>query len=75
MEIYKNLDGDSGVEAFEIRPGEVVVRFFGGATYLYTEASCGAHNVQEMQRLARIGDGLNAYIKRKVGKGYAAKLS
>lgn len=71
MERYKNLGGTSGVDSFEIGHGSITVRFKDGAHYLYTDASAGAPNILEMQRLARNGQGLNSFIMRRVRKAYA----
>lgn len=74
MERYKNLGGDSNVVSYEIADGEITVQFGDGAIYLYTDQSAGAASINEMHRLARIGQGLNSYIGRVVKKGYANKL-
>lgn len=73
MERYKDLDGDSGVVAFEIGEGSITVQFSTGMKYLYTVRSAGAVHIANMQRLARAGDGLNSYIKRLANKAYEAK--
>lgn len=41
MERYKDLDGDSGVVAFEIGEGSITVQFSTGMKYLYTVKSAG----------------------------------
>lgn len=74
MERYGNLSGDSGVVAYEIGRGSITVEFREGHAYLYTNASAGANNVAEMQRLARTGRGLSGFIARVVQNGYARKL-
>lgn len=73
MNPYKDIDGDSGVEAYEIGEDFIRVRFSKGGVYLYTYASAGAGNVEEMKRLAVRGDGLNAYINKYAKKLYASK--
>lgn len=73
MERYKDLDGDSGVVAFEIGEGSITVQFNSGMKYLYTVQSAGAAAIADMQRLARIGDGLNSYIKLIADKAYESK--
>lgn len=72
---YRDIDGDSNVTAYEIGPGSIIVQFAGGATYLYNASAPGSGQVAEMQRLARSGDGLNAYINKYVRKNFAAKLT
>lgn len=73
MERYKNLSGDSGVAAYEIGPDFIRVQFTDGALYLYTYASAGSHNIEQMKQLARKGQGLNSFINTTVRKLYARK--
>ena len=73
MELYRDVDGDSGVAAYERGPDFIRVAFTTGAIYLYTYASAGAQHIETMKQLAASGDGLNAYINRWVRKGYAAR--
>lgn len=74
METYANLGGDSGVMAFEIGETSIVVHFRDGSAYLYNELRPGRSDVQELQRLARTGQGLNSYISTRVKKNFARKL-
>lgn len=70
MERYLDLDGDSGVVAYEIGETYIKVKFNGtNKIYIYSYRSAGANRVEDMKRLARSGDGLNSYIMR-----YAKKL-
>jgi len=71
IERYKNLSGNSNVFGYEIGPGKITVQFGDGSVYLYTNQSAGAASINEMHRLARVGQGLNSYIGRVVKKGYA----
>ena len=73
MERYKNIDGDSGVAAYEIGADFIRVQFRDGSVYLYTYASAGPHNIEHMKKLAAAGDGLNAFINTNVRKSYARK--
>lgn len=73
MEVYKDIDGDSGVSAYEIGEDFIRVRFKTGAQYLYTYQSAGRHKIEEMKRLAKSGDGLNAFINIRVKKNYERK--
>jgi len=75
MQQYEDLNGDSGVTAYEIGSGLIIVQFSKGGTYLYNGSKPGAAHVSEMQRLAQAGNGLNAYINKFVRKDYAEKLS
>ncbi|HJU25048.1 MAG TPA: hypothetical protein VJ722_00090 [Rhodanobacteraceae bacterium] len=74
MERYRNLSGDSGVVAYEIRRGSIVVEFINGSVYLYTDASAGAGRIAEMKRRARAGRGLSTYISQVVHGDYARQL-
>jgi len=74
MEHYKNLSGDSGVVAYAIRRGAIVVQFVNKSAYLYTDASAGADHIAEMQRLAKAGRGLSTYISQVVRDDYAEQL-
>lgn len=73
MERYANLGGDSGVVGYEIGNDFIRVQFSDGSIYLYTYTSAGADNIEQMKRLARNGQGLNAFINRHVRKAYARK--
>jgi hypothetical protein len=73
MQRYSDIDRDSGVVAYEIGNDFIRVRFSDGAIYLYTYASAGRHNIEQMKVLAARGDGLNAYINDHVKKGYARR--
>ncbi|MFL9961501.1 hypothetical protein PQR02_10400 [Paraburkholderia sediminicola] len=75
MERYRNLSGDSGVDAYELGEDFVKVRFRPGVVYWYTEASVGARHLAVLKRLARRGQGLGTYISQhpEVKNGYARK--
>jgi hypothetical protein len=62
MKRYRNLGGDSGVSAYEIKTGSVAVRFASGETYVYTDQRAGADDVRTMQNLAMSGQGLSTFI-------------
>lgn len=74
METYRDLNNDSGVSAYEISNDSITVRFKTGAVYLYNYASTGVTDIEEMNRLAKSGDGLNSYISRKVKGNYAKRI-
>ena len=74
MEKYKDLDGDSGVVAYEIGSDSITVEFGKGATYLYNYESAGSSHIEKMKELAVKGDGLNRYINKYVKKLYAANV-
>lgn len=52
----------------------IIVQFKGDALYLYTTASCGVDHIRELKRLAKQGEGLDAYIRQHVWKSYASRL-
>jgi hypothetical protein len=62
MERYRDIDGDSGVTGYENGPDYIRVKFSDGSVYLYTHASAGSDNIEDMKRLAVAGEGLNAFI-------------
>ena len=74
MERYRNLGGDSGVIAFELGAGFIVVQFEDGWKYEYTNQSAGANAVATMHRLAAAGEGLNSFISTTVRKGFSRKF-
>lgn len=74
MQQYKNLGGNSGVLAYEIGSDYIKVEFKDSAVYLYTYASAGSQNIEEMKRLAIGGEGLNGFINIQVRKDYESKL-
>lgn len=73
MERYKNLGGDAGVVNYEIGPDYISIQFKDGCTYLYTNTSAGANNIEQMKKLAALGHGLNSFINTTVRKLYANK--
>lgn len=74
MRTYKNLNGNSGIEAYEINQGSIIVKFETGGCYLYTTESAGAAHIREMHRLAQLGKGLNTYINQNTHMAYAKDL-
>ncbi|BAN22820.1 hypothetical protein [Caballeronia insecticola] len=73
MQSYRNLAGNSGVEAFDILTDGIWVRFVNGGTYLYDYRVPGRAHVEQMKRLARAGRGLSSYISRS-GAQYAERI-
>lgn len=73
MKIYKDIDGDSGVSAYEYGSDFIRVQFSTGVVYIYIYQSAGAANIERMKKLADAGDGLNAFINTQVRKLYARK--
>jgi hypothetical protein len=71
MTPYGNQSGDSGVAAYECRPGEIRLKFVDRDTiYVYTRGTPGAEHVREMQRLAETGKGLATYVNQHVRDDY-----
>lgn len=70
---YRDVDGDSGVSAYEVGSDFIRVQFRDGAVYLYTYSSAGQGNIETMKRLAAAGDGLNGFINTHVRKSYSRK--
>ena len=74
MRLYRNLDGTSGVRAYQLLDGAIAVRFANGVTYFYDDATTGKQDVQQMHRLAVAGRGLATYISQHVQDRYAGRL-
>lgn len=66
MTKYGNVGGDSGISMYEIRDDGIAVQFSTGVIYLYTNASAGITNIEEMKKLAIRGEGLNSFISAHV---------
>jgi hypothetical protein len=75
MQRYKNSSGNSGVVAYDIDAGQIIVQFTSGERYLFTEDSAGAANVATMQALAQAGHGLSRFISQHVHDRYARKIN
>ncbi len=75
MKQYKNLQGNSGVDSYQLGEDSITVRFINGGTYLYTNESTGTTHIKEMQRLAQLGKGLNSYISKVIKKQFARKVT
>jgi hypothetical protein len=74
MELYSDVNGDSGVAAYEIGQDYIDVQFKkSGVTYRYSYSSAGADAVEQMKRLAQAGDGLNSFIMKHVRSGFESK--
>jgi hypothetical protein len=75
MPMYRNLNGDSGIVAYEVGQDWIEVEFRQGRErfYTYTSASVGSGNLMTMKQLAERGSGLNSFINTRVPKGYYSK--
>jgi len=74
MERYRNLDGHSGVTAYECGDDFIRIRFVNGDSYEYTDKATGREHIANMQKLAQAGLGLATYVSRFVHDAYARKL-
>ena len=70
MTRYKNLEGHSGVTAYEAGPESISVQFTDDRVYLYTYKSAGKRIIEKMKGLAEAGKGLSTYISQKVRDKY-----
>ena len=75
MQRYGNQSRESGVVAYDIDAGQIIVQFRNGDRYLYTEDSAGAANIARMQELAKAGRGLSSFISQHAHDCYARKIN
>ncbi|MBB3219318.1 hypothetical protein [Pseudoduganella umbonata] len=73
MKRYRNLEGHSGVVAYDILPEAIAVKFAGGDVYDYTYRATGRARVETMKALAEAGRGLSTFIARYVRDEYERK--
>lgn len=73
MRRYANNSGHSGIIAFEITHNSIRVEFKNGWFYLYNNIKPGMAIVENMQRLAESGRGLNTYINTTVKDEFFSK--
>lgn len=73
MERYRDLSGNSGVDAYESGPDWIRLRFKHGGTYLYNHIRPGPTDVARMKELACSGNGLATYINQHVRGAYARR--
>lgn len=69
---YKNLHGNSPVDAYEIHNNYISICFRNRIAYDYYEQKIGLANLQEMKRLAELGAGLSAFISRNKSVYYGS---
>lgn len=74
MQNYKNRAKDSSITKFQIDANQITIEFKNGDQYVYNDIQPGVNHVREMQQLAVLGKGLNAYIKQFVNKNFYQKL-
>lgn len=75
MKRYRDIDGDSGISAYDYGDDWVKVQFKGGRTYEYKASKIGQAHISTLKKLADGGDGLNAYIMNNsiVKNGWTSK--
>lgn len=75
MKTYKDINGDSGVSAYDYGDDWIKVQFRHGLIYDYRASKIGSAHISNMKRLADSGDGLNAYINTNsdVRSGWSSK--
>ena len=74
MITYENINGNSGIVAYDTKEESITVQFKSGKYTVYTYAyeSAGADAVETMKSLAQQGHGLNSYISKNQ-PGYSDK--
>jgi len=75
MEKYRDIGGNSGISEYEIGDDFIIVYFAKGGVYLYDYFTTGSYHVNNMMRLARMGNGLNGYINLNAKYTYARKIA
>ena len=75
MKPYRDINGDSGICAYDYGNDWIMVEFKHGGTYEYRSAKIGIRHLSAMKQLADSGDGLNSYINTNpdVKSGYSSK--
>ena len=67
MIAYRDVDGDSGVLAYNPGADYIEVQFKGTSRiYRYSYQKAGRANVETMKALAKSGNGLNSFINKNV---------
>lgn len=75
MKVYRDINGDSGISAYNYGDDWIGVQFKDGKTYEYRASKIGQAHITAMKVLADAGDGLNSYIMRNptVKSGWSSK--
>lgn len=73
MITYPNLNGNSGVNAYECGGDYIKIQFNNMSQYLYTYASAGSFNIEQMKTFAQQGRGLNSFIMKVVKDKYTLR--
>jgi len=71
LKTYADLNNNSGVSSYEIKPTSIKVWFNRDVySYVYSYTSAGEYHVEHMKKLAIAGKGLNTYIDKNVKRDY-----
>ena len=70
MKLYQDLNGNSGIQAYEIFENAIDIQFTSGSVYTYTRQNLGEVNFEVMKALAEAGAGLCRFIN-KVRNSYS----
>lgn len=73
MEKYSNINGNSGVIAYDLGHDFIRVKFINNSIYLYTVESAGRENINQMKSLAKKGLGLSTFISQFINCHYAKR--
>lgn len=75
MNTYRDINGDSGISAYDYDDDWIQVKFKDGKTYEYQASKIGHAHINAMKAHADAGDGLNSYIMRNpiVKHGWSSK--
>jgi hypothetical protein len=75
MKVYRDINANSGISAYDYGVDWIKVRFKDGKTYEYQASKIGLAYITAMKELADAGDGLNSYIMRNptVKNGWSNK--
>lgn len=70
MNTYSNISGKSNIMGYDISKESITVAFKNGQFYTYSYDSAGEDVVEEMKRLAQMGEGLAGYIQDNAKYSY-----
>ena len=75
MKQYRDLNRNSGIDSYELKPDSIIIKFKTGEEYLYNHHKPGKGKVETMKELAEQGSGLTTFINKNIRDDYAKKLS
>ena len=65
MQRYKNINGNSGIQSYEIGSNYIKVIFKTSPTiYIYSTSKITKQHIEKMEALVRTGKGLGTYISQ-----------